>query len=211
MNNKIILKMTERKKELTLVTGFGSFLTEDKNSTEEIISQLPKKEYIVKKILPVGYFKKDILKHIKKYKPTKIVFLGMHPTRKNPMFEIIAKNEQITLKNKLYRFIVKMYSFYLKWNKKNLRIEKPISKEKLTIIPIQKNKKKKIILKTNPPENKTIGISENAGNYVCNYAIWIVENYVQKNNLDTKFYFIHIPKKLTTLQKEEVKKFIIKK
>jgi pyrrolidone-carboxylate peptidase len=192
----------------TLVIAFGNFLENDFNSSKEFLNEIPLENRFIKKVLPVGYFKSEFIKPIKKYQPDKIIFLGMHKSRKIPNFEVVAKNHRITLKNSFYRFIITIYSYYLKWNNKNLQINKPISKEKLIVIPIQKNKPSKITLHSKPPTFKEIGISKESGNYVCNYSMWVVENYIKSHNLNIEFFFIHLPPKLTQAQKKELLKFI---
>lgn len=192
----------------TLVTAFGDFLNNDINSTQEFLKEIPENKNIIKHIFHVGYFKNEFIKPIKKHNPERIIFMGMDKKAKFPKFETIAKNEMITLKNQLYRRLVTMYTYWLKWNNKNLRIEKPINKDLLTVIPISKNKRKQIKVKTKPPNFKEIKISKDAGNYVCNYSIWIVEDYLRKNKINADFCFIHLPPKLTKNQKEELLKFI---
>jgi len=195
--------------KITLVTAFSDFLGHDFNSTEEFLKQIPDEKGIIKQILPVGYFKNDFIKPIEKYKPHRIVFLGMHDSRKIPKFEVVAKNQKVTLKNSFHRYFLTVYSRYLKWNNKNLRVNKTIPKEKLTLIPIQKNKPRQISLNSKPPKLKHIEISNDAGAYVCNYSMWVVENYIKNNNLTVEFFFIHLPPKLTKIQKKELLKFIL--
>jgi pyrrolidone-carboxylate peptidase len=198
----------------TLVTAFGDFLEYDFNSTKKFLNEIPDKNGLIKMILPVGYFKNEFVKPVKKYRPKRIIFLGMENSAKNPKFETIAKNEMKTLKNPFYRFVGTAYSYYLKWNNKNLRIKKSFSKKTLsrllTVIPIQKDKPKQITLHSNPPKLKQIKISKYAGNYVCNYSMWVTENYIKEHNLPIEFFFIHIPPKLNKAQKQELFNFIFK-
>lgn len=192
----------------TLVTAFGDFLENDVNSTEEFLKEMPESCNIIKHIFPVGYFKNDFIKTIKKHQPKRVIFLGMDINAKYPKLEIIAKNEMVTLKNPIYRFIGTIYSYWLKLNGKNLRIDKPISKDLMTVFPIAKNNHKQIKLRSKVPNFKEIKISKDAGNYVCNYSMWIAENYIRENNLNIDFYFIHLPSKLTKNQKNELLKFV---
>ena len=43
------------------------------------------------------------------------------------------------------------------------------------------------------PEKDYAVRSDDAGQYVCNYSMYRVLNHIEKNGLDTKFTFIHIP------------------
>jgi pyrrolidone-carboxylate peptidase len=192
----------------TLVTAFGNFLYNNTNSTQEFLKEIPKNKNVIKHVFHVGYFKNDFIRPIKKYKPEKIIFMGMNGNIKSPRFETIAKNEMLTLKNPLYRSVGTIYIYWLKWNDKNLRIRKPINRDILTTIPISKHKPKQIKLKTKPSDFKEIDISKDAGNYVCNYSMWIVENYLRENRIKADFYFIHLPPKLTKSQKRTLLNFI---
>lgn len=194
----------------TIVTSFGDFLYHDRNSAEGFLKEIPDSINIHKQNLPVGYFKRDLIKPIKEYNPQRVIFLGMNTSIKNPQFEIVTTNNKITLKNPVYRFFVYIYSYWLKWNNKNLRVKKPIPKDKLIEIPIERNNIKEIMLHTKPPKLKGIGTSKNAGNYVCNYSMWIVENYIRKNSRDIDFYFIHLPSKISEKHKQQLLKFILK-
>ena len=193
----------------TLVAAFGNFLQCDINSSKEFLEELPDSKNITKFILPVGYFKNDFIKPIKKIKPERIILIGMDDYSKNLQFEIIAKNAKITFKNPIRRFITTLYSYWLRLNNKNFRTTKPIPKELLTIVPIEMNKPLEIKLHSKPPQIAGIKISKNAGNYICNYSMWVIENYLICNKQKTEFYFIHIPQKLNTKQKKNLMKFVL--
>jgi len=196
--------------KITLITAFGDFLQNDCNSSKEFLKEISESNNIHKVILPVGYFRNDFIKPIKKYSPNKLIFLGMDNSIKKPKFETIAKNRLVTLKNPLFRFFLMIYVCWLKLNNKNLRIKKEISKKLLIELPIERNKEQEICLHTIPPKLKEITISNDAGNFVCNYSMWVVENYIRHNKLDTDFYFIHLPLKLNNKQKQELIRFIFK-
>lgn len=192
--------------KITLVMAFGEFLHFNFNSAKEFLEKLPESPQLIKKILPVGYFKHDILKPIKEYKPERIIILGMNEDIKAPRFEMVAKNLRVVLKNPFYRFFASIYGYWLKWNGQNIKIKNPISKEKLTELPIDKNAINEIQLHTKIPRVEGIGISRDAGNYVCNYAMWVVEKFIPEN---IAFYFVHLPPKLEDNHEEELSKFIL--
>ena len=124
-----------------------------------------------------------------------------------PQFETIAKNRKITLKNSVYRFVITLYSYWLKWNGKNLKTKRSFPKDKLIERPIEKGEVNHIMLHTRVPVTKAIDTLKDAGNYVCNYAMWIVERSIAKN---IEFYFIHLPPKLNNIQERDLSKFILK-
>lgn len=196
-------------KKKILIAAFSDFLDNDFNSAENLLKKIPSEENIIKQIILVGYFKKNFLKKIKKSQPEKIVFLGMHTERKIPMFETVSINHKITLKNGFLRFLLDGYVNLLKLFNKNLRVKKSPSKDILKLVPIEKKyHQKKLKLQTKPPKLEQIGISENAGYFVCNYSMWVVERFLREKNISSKFYFIHIPPKINKLQEEELIKFI---
>lgn len=192
-----------------VVAGFGKYLNFKHNSCIDILSEI-KKPDIIKIILPVGYFKNDFIKPLKRYTPEKYVCLGMW-NGKYSKIETIAKNEMITLKNPIARFFVQSYTYILKSFNTNLTIKKPMPKKYQKILSIEKNEPNIIKLRNQPPRSiKGLKISTNPGNFICNYMIWNVEKYLQRNNLKTKFYFIHIPEILSTKERKKILNLINK-
>ncbi len=192
----------------TLITGFGSFLQYETNSSKEFINNIPNNKNLIKHIFPVGYFKNEFTKVIKKYKPQRIIALGLNEDISKPKFETVVNNQKITLKKPLMRFIANTYSFWLKLNKKNLRIKKPIPESDLIVLPINKHEKSKIIFQDKIPKFKEITISKDPGYFVCNYAMWVIKEYIRKHKLNISFYFIHLPSKLTKAQTKELEEFV---
>ena len=191
-----------------LVTAFGPHLYFDKNSSQELLNSLPNKG-LIKKILPVNYFKRAILRPIKKYNPETLICLGADENKKFPVFETVAKNEMVTIKNPFVRFLAIIYSHFLWLFGENLHIKKQPRKDQLTILKIDKKHKSKIRLHTKVPKLEGIGVSKDAGYFVCNYTIWVIEDYLQRNNIECNFYYIHIPQNPTTTQKKIIKDFIL--
>ena len=191
-----------------LVTAFDDFLYDKINSSKTFLNEIAESKNIFKHIFQVGYFKNDFIKLIKKSKPQKVIFFGMDVNAKFPKIETIARNEMIVLKNSIYRFVGTSYTYWLKWNNKSYKIKNSISKDLLTVVPISKNKPKKIKLKSKIPKFKEIKVSNDAENFVCNYSMWVVQNYINENNLNVDFYFIHLPPKLNKKQKKELLDFV---
>lgn len=52
---------------------------------------------------------------------------------------------------------------------------------------------KEIFLNWKPKTPRGVRISYDPGEYLCNFTMYCLMNYINKNNLKTKFTFIHIP------------------
>ena len=59
---------------------------------------------------------------------------------------------------------------------------------------INKNSKKGLFTNLKINKMKQTTVSYNAGTYVCNFTMFNIMDYIIKNNKDTKFAFLHIPK-----------------
>jgi pyrrolidone-carboxylate peptidase len=191
---------------VVIIAGFGDFLWHGRNSSEIILKKIPDQKDITKCILPVGYFKNDFIKPLKKNSVSKYVVLGMWEGT-YPKLETKGKNQHITLKNPLLRTGASAYSHILKQFGKNLRIKEPLDDKQLITKTIDK-KGPKFVLTTKIRKNPGIKISYDAGNYVCNYAIYTIARYLKKSKSETEFYFLHIPEKCTSLQEKAVLKTI---
>ncbi|MBU0461629.1 MAG: hypothetical protein KJ574_03515 [Nanoarchaeota archaeon] len=143
---------TRTLKVRTLLVGFTSFLDKDINSTEQFLKEIPSSPELIKELFPVGYFKRDFIRIIKKHHPDRIIVLGMADNIKDMKIETVAKNECLTLKNPVYRFVVTLYSYWLKWQGKNLKIKKPLSKKMLCTVAIDKKAPHKLKLRNTPPK-----------------------------------------------------------
>ena len=50
--------------------------------------------------------------------------------------------------------------------------------------------------------------STDAGNFVCNYALWVAQNYVNKKKLNTKIHMIHVPANLKKKDTAAVEEYL---
>jgi len=73
---------------------------------------------------------------------------------------------------------------------KNLIKRKKDKKSK----PINQNSSKELFTNLKIDKTKETTIAYNAGTYVCNFTMFNIMEYIIKNNKDTKFTFLHIPK-----------------
>ena len=194
----------------TLLGYFGPFFNYKFNSSKDFVLDVEESKNLTKKEFSVGYFKKEFLNKIKgDYE--RIILLGMNGYIKEPQFETIARNQIIKLKNPIFRFFGDIYFYILKLiglNPKTKIKEKTLIKlykKYFKEFPIEKNSED-IKLKTKVP--KIFRTSKDAGGYACNYIMWVIEKYLRENHLKTKFYFIHLPKKLEEQDKNKLEKFI---
>ncbi|MFC1755223.1 hypothetical protein ACFL96_17835 [Thermoproteota archaeon] len=179
-----------------VIAGFKPFLNYKRNSTEEFLKKIPDSNNIKKVILPVWYSKHAILRPIKKYNPSTYIILGMWQGN-HIKTETVAKNEYLTFKNPFMRLFIRILSLF----RINYKTDKKIPKNKLITFPIDKNKRKEIKIKP----VKGIKTSKDAGNFVCNYAIWVVRQYKPKTN----FHFIHVPENMNKTQEKRLLKIIL--
>lgn len=183
-----------------LITGFQPFLDQPHNSTLDILKQIPSRKT---EILPVAY-SKILLQKITKHDPDILIMLGMNEDINQPQFETVANNYLITLKNHFKRFIIHIYCSLLAWQGKSIRTES-LPKKNQTI-----KKRFAATPLSLPTPPTTFKHSTNAGHFVCNYLMHIVEQYARKHKPEMKRYFIHIPKDLNGKQKNKVLKFVNK-
>lgn len=157
-----------KEKKVNILFGFGAFLNVKSNITEKILSELHFKN-IKKIILPVEYSREKIISMLfnNKNKPDYIIGLGQHYTGK--LLRIERKSENIF------------------WEKIEINNEKYLSTGMI------QEKPDNYIVNLKLPKKKFSWISYDAGFYVCNYAMYLIMDYIKKNNLQTKFAFIHIP------------------
>lgn len=162
-------------KKQILLFGFGPFLKVKSNISKKILGGFSFPN-IKKRILPVKYDKKMIIKKLfdNKNKPDYVLGLGQHYSGNLLRIERKAQN--------------------LFWEK--IRVNK---KECLATGIIQKTPEK-YNLNLKLPKKEFSRISYDAGFYVCNYAMYIIMDYIKKKKLKTKFAFIHIPPKYPVLK-----------
>ncbi|MCP4522753.1 MAG: hypothetical protein GY828_00880 [Candidatus Gracilibacteria bacterium] len=191
-----------------LLCYFGNFLCYDFNSSKIFVEESIESERIDKVELGVFYHKGNILREITKKKYDKIVIFGMRGDIKKPSFEQYAKNEMKHIRNPIYRFICNIYLYYLNIRKVNFTSKKQISEKFFKIFQIEKSKEKIIKLRSECPVISGLDISQDAGNYVCNYTMWVVEKFLKKYQKDTEFYFIHLPYSIKSQDKKKLQQFI---
>ncbi|QXW65298.1 pyroglutamyl-peptidase I [Streptobacillus moniliformis] len=164
-----------------LITAFEPFGGEKINSTEKVLNSLPEKIgnlEIIKLLLPVVRNKSlcKIKDKIMEEKPKYILSLGQAGGSKNIAIERIGINVD---------------DYRIKDNSGNQPIDEKIfcdgENAYFSTLPI-----KKIYEKL---ENKgySVKISNTAGTFVCNHVLYGIRYMIEKEKLDIKSGFIHIP------------------
>ena len=162
-----------------LITGFEPFAKDEINSSWESVKLLPnelKGNNIYKVLIPVVFNVDKLIENIKKYSPDIIILVGQAGGRTGITIERVAINldDAIIPDNNNYQPVDNT----IKLDGENAYF---------STLPV-----KAIInnLKDNDIEAR---ISYTAGTYVCNHVMYNTLYYINKNNLDIKAGFIHVP------------------
>ncbi|WP_314010345.1 pyroglutamyl-peptidase I [Pseudostreptobacillus hongkongensis] len=175
-----------------LITGFEPFGKDEINSSWESVKLLPnelKGNKIYKVLIPVVFNVDNLIENIKKYSPDIIILVGQAGGRNGITIERVAINldDAIIPDNNNYQPVDNT----IKLDGENAYF---------STLPV-----KAIInnLKDNDIEAR---ISYTAGTYVCNHVMYNTLYHINKNNLDIKAGFIHVPYLLTqTMDKPSMK------
>lgn len=163
-----------------LVSGFEPFDKEEVNPSYEIVKKLENtgKISLVKLELPVVFKEAgDILiREIDKHRPQAVLMLGQAGGRAYISLEKVAIN---------YR------DSKLADNKGQVPSQEPISPGSVDGYFSNMNVEEmvEVIRKKGIP----VRVSYSAGTYVCNEIFYRVMDHINKNKLDTKAVFIHVP------------------
>lgn len=162
-----------------LITGFEPFAKDEINSSWESVKLLPnelKGNNIYKVLIPVVFNVDKLIENIKKYSPDIIILVGQAGGRTGITIERVAINldDAIIPDNNNYQPVDNT----IKLDGENAYF---------STLPV-----KAIInnLKDNDIEAR---ISYTAGTYVCNHVMYNTLYHINKNNLDIKAGFIHVP------------------
>jgi pyroglutamyl-peptidase len=178
-----------------LLTGFGAFLNNDENPTEEIMKIFPISIYgnkVIKLVLPVDFNNAfdQVKEAIDEFKPEIIINFGLARGRKAITPERVAINVNDSKQSD---------------NVGNAPQDETINPNGLnayfTKLPL-----KKIVEKLNQ-KSIPVSISNTAGTYVCNNIMYRVLEYIDQIDLDAVAGFVHVP--LMTEQKHNDDKFTL--
>ena len=162
-----------------LITGFEAFGKDEINSSWESVKLLPnelKGNNIYKVLIPVVFNVDKLIENIKKYSPDIIILVGQAGGRTGITIERVAINldDAIIPDNNNYQPVDNT----IKLDGENAYFSP------LPVKTIINN------LKDNDIEAR---ISYTAGTYVCNHVMYNTLYHINKNNLDIKAGFIHVP------------------
>ena len=162
-----------------LITGFEPFAKDEINSSWESVKLLPnelKGNNIYKVLIPVVFNVDKLIENIKKYSPDIIILVGQAGGRTGITIERVAINldDAIIPDNNNYQPVDNT----IKLDGENAYFSP------LPVKTIINN------LKDNDIEAR---ISYTAGTYVCNHVMYNTLYHINKNNLDIKVGFIHVP------------------
>jgi pyroglutamyl-peptidase len=148
-----------------LVYGFGPYRRFQKNITQEIVRRLPAAQNLKKIVFPVSFDKKQFTTAINKYRPHIVLGLGQCSTGRLLRIERRAVNRRRNQKKEKPRSIVRGGA---KWLSTDLKMGKPAL-------------------------GKKTKFSRDAGDYVCNFSMYVILDYLRRHRRPTRFGFIHVP------------------
>ncbi|MGH7769738.1 MAG: hypothetical protein ACREQP_20000 [Candidatus Binatia bacterium] len=149
-----------------LVYGFEPYRQFQKNITQQIVRKLPASRSLKKVIFRVRFDKKQFTDAVKKHRPDIVFGLGQCSSGRLLRIERRAVNKR-----------------------RNHKQEKPrsILRAAPKSIPITLQLEKSAI-------GERAKISYDAGDYVCNFSMYVILDYLWRNSPDTRFGFIHVPR-----------------
>jgi len=148
-----------------LVYGFGPYQRFKDNITQEIVGKLPASRNLKKIVFPVRFDKKQFTTAIKKYRSDIVLGLGQCSGGKLLRVERRAVNKKRNHKKESVRAIVRGGARTLPTS---LKLDKSALGERAKI-------------------------SYDAGDYVCNFSMYVILDYLERHHLSTRFGFIHVP------------------
>jgi pyroglutamyl-peptidase len=148
-----------------LVYGFGPYRRFKNNITKEIVRKLPASRNLKKIIFPVRFHKRQFINAVKRRRPDIVLGLGQCSTGRMLRIERRAINKKRNTKNEKPHAIARGGS---KWLPTSLKLEKS-------------------------PWDKQAKMSYDAGDYVCNFSMYVILDYLRRCRPKTRFGFIHVP------------------
>ncbi|OGQ82353.1 MAG: hypothetical protein A3F90_05580 [Deltaproteobacteria bacterium RIFCSPLOWO2_12_FULL_60_19] len=148
-----------------LVYGFGPYKQLEDNITQRVVRQLPRSRNIKKIVFPVRFDKKQFTSVVKRFRPDVILGLGQCSRGRRLRVEQRAANKKRNDKQERARPIVRGGP---RWLPTTLMLGKSSL-------------------------GKRAKISHDAGDYVCNFSMYVILDYLKHHDPAARFGFIHIP------------------
>jgi pyroglutamyl-peptidase len=145
-----------------LIYGFGPYRHFQRNITEKILRQLPKRRSIKKIVFPVKFHKAQFTNVVEQFNPEVIVGMGQCSRGRFLRIEQRAVNKKRNGKREKGRAIVAGGAGTL-----------------LTNLKFDLGREARV--------------SRNAGDYVCNFSMYVMLDCLRRRRQTVPFGFIHIP------------------
>jgi pyroglutamyl-peptidase len=147
-----------------LVYGFGPYKQFETNITQHIVRKLPRSANLKKIVFPVRFDKKQFTDAVKKYRPDIVLGLGQCSGGRLLRIERRAANKRRKDEKKRARPIVR-----------------------------GQPQRRATTLRLNKLGLKQTKISVDAGDYVCNFSMYVILDYLRRYRPEAQFGFVHVP------------------
>jgi len=148
-----------------LIYGFGPYKQFQDNITQRVVGKLPRSRNLKKIVFPVRFDKKQFTDTVKKYRPDTVLGIGQCSRGSRLRIEWRAINRKRNEIKERARPIVRGGPRWL-----------PTTLE-LGTLRLGKQAK----------------TSRDAGDYVCNFSMYVILDYLRRYRSATRLGFIHIP------------------
>lgn len=148
-----------------LIYGFGPYKQFQDNSTQRVVGILPRSQNLKKIVFPVRFDKRQFTDAVKEYNPDVVLGLGQCSRGKRLRIERRAINRKRNEKKERARPIVGGGPKWL-----------PTTLKRGTF-----------------RFGKQAKSSRDAGDYVCNFSMYVILDYLKHHDPAARFGFIHIP------------------
>lgn len=149
---------------LVMVYGFGPYRQFENNITQQIVRKLPSSPNLQKIVFPVRFDKKQFTDAVKKHRPDLVLGLGQCSRGRLLRIERRAVNKRRKDKKERARPILRGQP---------QRLATTLRLKELSL--------------------KQTKISVDAGDYVCNFSMYVILDYLRRYQPDARFGFIHVP------------------
>jgi pyroglutamyl-peptidase len=148
-----------------MIYGFGPYRQFKDNITQQIVRELPVSRNLKKIVFPVRFDKKQFTDAVKKHRPDLVLGLGQCSRGRLLRIERRAVNKRRDNTKQKPCPIVRGGP---KWLQTHLRQEKSAL-------------------------GREAKLSSDAGDYVCNFSMYVILDYLRRHRPDARFGFIHVP------------------
>ena len=149
-----------------LIYGFGAYRQFKQNITQQVLGKLRRSAGLKKIVFPVRFDRRQFTSAVKQYRPDVVLGLGQCSRGRLMRIERRAINRKRNNGKGRARPIVRGGP---------RRLPTTLKLETLGL-------------------GKSAKVSRDAGDYVCNFSMYIMLNYLRRCRPDARFGFIHIPR-----------------